>query len=97
MITKSYLYILATCFILMAAENTWFMARMHQESSFTSYLRDEVDRIGKNNISHASDENCKTMLEYPDADTSFKNLDKTYPWNYNFKDMVVYQSTKCDD
>jgi len=98
MTTKSFLCILATCFILMVAENTWFMARIHQESSFTTYLRDEVDRVGKNNISHASDADCKSMLKYPDTDASFNNLDKSYPWNYDFKDMVVYQTkTECDD
>ena len=80
MMSKSYLYLVATCFILMVAENAWFMARINH------------------NIIHAIDTDCKAMLAYPDADASFNNLDKSYPWDYDFKNMIVYQTkTECDD
>ena len=63
----------------------WFVAKLIQLSKFGDAMTREID------TAYAKNWRAGESL---DVHTSYDNLDRSWPWDYNFEKMIVYARMK---
>lgn len=58
----------------------WFCAKLIQLGKFSDAMYQAID--------------TRSLDQRIDVGASYDNLDRSWPWNYNFKKMIVYTSIK---
>lgn len=66
------------------------VAKAVQSEFFFKYMSREIDRVcHQRNIAYFQD-GKPDSIPYPNIEASYKNLNKSLPWNYNFQSFIVY-------
>jgi len=67
-------------------------AKMIQLGRFSDYIGRDLDRVRDARIELIREGGNYNSVPWPKVQESYSNLDRSRPWNYNFSEMVVYET-----